>query len=44
MDLAGMNEREYFAHMAKRLGMFVPGSRASWTAMTSTRGVTEVLV
>jgi hypothetical protein len=27
MDLAGMNEREYFAHMAKRLGMFVVGSR-----------------
>ncbi len=24
---AGMSEREYFAHVAKRLGMFVMGSR-----------------
>ncbi|WP_240776872.1 hypothetical protein [Nonomuraea basaltis] len=27
VDLAGMSEREYFTHVAKRLGMFVGGSR-----------------
>ncbi|WP_440085702.1 hypothetical protein [Streptosporangium sp. LJ11] len=26
-NLEGMSEREYFAHVAKRLGMFVVGSR-----------------
>ncbi len=26
-NLAGMSEREYFAHVAKRLGVFVVGSR-----------------